>query len=138
MKYLATSINNSATISEKAGAKADYRGKAVKYDASGNVVLCSTAGEAALGIGILTNDEETAIGADVDIQVKEMGVAIAGGAVAKGDALAVNASAQLVKATAGNFVLATAMQAATAAGEIIKIQITKYATAAASSGGGGD
>lgn len=132
MKYLATSINNSATITEKAGAQADYRGKAVKYDSSGNVVLCSAAGEAAIGIGILTNDETTASGADVDIQVKEMGVAIAGGTIAKGDALAVNTSAQLVKSTAGNFVIATALEAATAAGQMIKIQITKYATAAAS------
>ena len=88
MTYLATSINDSAVITEKAGAALDdVRGKAVKYDASGNVVLCSTAGEAAIGIGIMTNDEATAQGADVDIQVKEMGLVRTGDAVSKGDEL---------------------------------------------------
>ncbi len=53
MTYLATSINDSAVITEKAGAALDdVRGKAVKYDTAGNVVLCSTAGEAAIGIGL--------------------------------------------------------------------------------------
>lgn len=127
MKYLATSINNSAVITGKAGAEADFRGKAVKFDGSGNVVLCSTAGEAAIGIGILTNDELTANGADVDIQVKEMGVAVAGNTFAKGDPLVADTSGKLIKASANaQFVIATALEAAGAADAIVKVQITKY------------
>ena len=72
MTYLATSINESPVITEKAGAAiTDPRGKGLKYS-SGNVVLCSTAGETVLGIGIMTNDETIASGADVDIQIKDI------------------------------------------------------------------
>lgn len=128
MTYLATSINDSAVITEKAGAAiADVRGKAVKYDASGNVILCATAGEAAIGIGIMTNDETTAQGTDVDIQVKEIGLVLTGGAVAKGDELTTDANGKLVKATTdGQYIIAVAMEAAAAAGAYIKAQMVKY------------
>ena len=135
MTYLATSINNSAVISEKAGAViADVRGKAVKYDTDGNVVLCSAAGEAAIGIGIMTNDETTTLGGDVDIQVKEIGLVLAGGAIAKGDELTTDANGKLVKATAGGqYVIAVAMDSAAAADVYIKAQMVKYPKAAAAS-----
>ena len=128
MTYLATSINDSAVIIEKAGAVLDdVRGKAVKYDASGNVVLCSTAGEAAIGIGIMTNDEATAQGADVDIQVKEMGLVRTGDAVSKGDELTCDTNGALVKATTGGqYIIAVALEAAGAAGAYIKAQMVKY------------
>lgn len=125
MTFLATSINNSATIVEKAGAAiSDVRGKAVKYS-SGNVVLCG-AGEAAIGVGILTNDEATASGADVDIQVKDIGMVLTGGAVAKGAELASDANGKLVTASGGDYVIAVAMEAAAAANTYIKAQMCKY------------
>lgn len=128
MTYFATSINDSAVITEKAGAVLDdVRGKAVKYDAAGNVVLCSTAGEAAIGIGIMTNDETTAQGADVDIQVKEMGLVRTGDAVSKGDELTCDANGALVKATTGGqYIIAVALEAAGTAGAYIKAQMVKY------------
>lgn len=135
MTYLATSINDSAVISEKAGAAiADVRGKAVKYDESGNVVLCA-AGEAAIGIGIMTNDETHEIGADVDVQVKEIGLVCAGAAIAKGDELTPDADGFLVKAAGGDYVIAIAMGAAAAKGEYIEAQLVKYVSAAAADSG---
>lgn len=131
MTYLATSINNSAVITEKAGsAIADVRGKAVKYDGNGDVVLAA-AGEAALGIGILTNDESTAQGADVDIQIKDIGMVLAGAPnIKKGDELASDASGKLIKATGGQYVIATALEASSAADTYIKAMITRYKTTA--------
>lgn len=130
MAYLATSINGSQTITEKAGATiADVRGKAVKYNTAGDVVLCSVAGEAAIGIGIMTNDENIAAGADVDIQIKDIGMVMTGGEVKKGDELTVDANGKLVKASAGQHICAVAMDAATAAGSYIKAQIVKFVAA---------
>ena len=127
MAYTSTGINNSATIVEKAGAAIEGGiGKAVKYDSNGDVVLASVAGEAVIGLAILTNAEIIAKGEDVDIQVKEIGKAVAGAEIAKGAELAVDANGALVTATGGQFVIGTALQAATAAGQIINVQITKY------------
>ena len=104
MVYTATNINNSATIVAQTGTTVttpvDVRGKAVKYDSSGNVVLASTVGEIVVGIAILTNDETVKAGDDVHIQVKE--------------------------ATDGDFVIATALESAGADGKYIRVQITKY------------
>ena len=132
MTYLATSINQSPVITEKAGAAIeDVRGKAVKYDSSGNVILAA-AGEAAIGVGILTNDEKTEQGADVDIQIKDMGMVKTGASdIKKGDELASDGSGKFVKATAGNNVLAIAMEDATASDVYIKALLVRYKTAAA-------
>lgn len=129
MAYLNTQINESATIVAPAGtASIDYRGKAVKFNASGQLVLAG-AGEAVIGIGIMTNDEVSVLGNDVTVQVKEIGRGISGAAITVGQELASNASGQLVPATAGQFVIATALEAAAAAGTYIKIQVTKYVKA---------
>lgn len=126
MTYLATSINESPVIAETAGATiADVRGKAVKYS-SGNVVLCSTAGEAVLGVGIMTNDENIASGGPVDVQIKDIGLVKAGGTIAKGDELAVDATACFQKATDGQNVFAIALDAA-AKDEFVRAMIVRYA-----------
>lgn len=125
--YTTTVINTSATIVAPAGAEiTGVIGKGIKFDASGNAVVASKAGEAVMGIAVLTHADTIAKGEDVTIQVKEIGKAVAGGEIAKGDELAVNANGALVKAAEGQFVVATALQAATAAGHIIDVQITKY------------
>lgn len=125
MAYTGTGINTSATIVEAAGAKADFRGKAVKYDENGKVVLAG-AGEAAIGVVIITNAEESNVGDDVDIQVKEIGLGKAGEAITKGTELAASADGSLVKATSGQFVIGVALDSAAAAGKYIKMQIVKY------------
>lgn len=127
MAYTSTGINTSATIVRPAGAEmTDAIGKAVKFDASGNVVLASTAGEAAIGIVLLTNADTIKKGEDVDVQIKEIGKAKVGAAVSAGAELAVEADGTLITATAGQYVVATALDAATKAGQIINVQITKY------------
>ena len=126
MTYLATSINESPVISEKAGAAlADVRGKAVKFDGNGNVVLAA-AGELAIGIGILTNDVNIEAGKDVDIQIKDIGLVRAGGEIAKGAELASDANGCLVAATEGQHVLAIALQAAIAADTFISARLVSY------------
>lgn len=137
MTYLATSINESPVVAMKAGAAiADVRGKAVKFDASGNVILC-VAGDAALGIGILTNDQEIAVGGDVTVQVKDMGLVLAGAATIKaGDELASDANGKLIKATDGQNVIAIALEASSAADTFIKAMLVRYGKPAATGGGG--
>lgn len=131
MIYTATQINESPTIIGKAGAgiasPTDVRGKAIKFDAQGELVLAG-AGEVAVGIAILTNDEATKAGLDVTVQVKEMGVALAGGEIKAGAELASDADGKVVEATSGQFVIGTALESATA-GKYVRIQITKYAKA---------
>ena len=125
MAYLATSINESPTIVEKAGAAiADVRGKAVKY-ADGAVVLAG-AGELAIGVGILTNDEATEQGADVDIQIKDIGHVLAGGKIAKGAELASDKDGKFVTAAEGNYVVAIALEDAVDAGVYIKARLVSY------------
>lgn len=127
MAYTSTGINTSATIVGAAGAPiTGVAGKAVKFDGTGNVVLGSVAGEAVIGIALLTNATDIKKGEDVDIQIKDIGKAVVGGTVAKGAELAVHTDGTLITATTGQFVIATALDAATKAGQIINVQITKY------------
>lgn len=124
MTYLATSINESPVIVDKAGAViADVRGKAVKFDSNGNIVLAG-AGEAAIGVGIMTNDENIAVGADVHVQIKDIGLVCAGAAIKKGAKLQANADGALITHASGEAV-AIALDAAAAAGVYIKAIILK-------------
>ena len=124
MTYLATSINESPVIVEKAGATiADVRGKAVKFDTNGNIVLAG-AGEAAIGVGIMTNDENIAAGKDVYVQIKDIGLVRAGATIKKGATLQADASGALITKASGEAV-AIALDAAAAAGVYIKAIILK-------------
>ena len=123
MTYLATSINESPVITDKAGAKlVDVRGRALKFDGNGAVVLAGE-GEAAIGIGIMTNDENIEAGHDVDIQIKDIGLVYAGGEIAKGANLAADASGNLVTAAETKAVVAIALEAAATAGVFIKAKL---------------
>lgn len=128
MAYMATQINDSATIVDKATAEiADVRGKAVKYDENGGIVLCSKAGETAIGIAIITAgdpDGKVLANGDVDIQIKEMGLAKAGATITKGAELTTDANGCVVPATAGQFIIGTALEAGNE-GKYVKLQINK-------------
>lgn len=134
INYIGTQINQSPTIVEKAGAAIeDARGKIVKYDAGGNIVL-ATKGDVAVGITIMedgandiTGEEsgKVAEGEDVTVQIKDIGLVKAGGAITKGAELASDANGCAVVATAGNFVIGTAKTAASS-GEYCHIIINKY------------
>lgn len=106
-------------ITEVANAAiADVRGRAVKFS-SGKIVLCG-AGDAALGVGIMTNDETIAAGADVDIQIHSIGLVYAGAAITKGANLSADANGALVPTTSDAAVVAVALEAASAAGVFIQ------------------
>lgn len=115
--YIGTSASTSPTFAAVAGAKIEGgAGKAVKFDSSGNIILCSTAGEAALGILLLQSADTINQGDSVTVQIHGRGKAIAGGTIAAGDMLTVTASGTLTKAAAGNSVVGQALSAATADG----------------------
>ncbi len=81
MTYLATSINDSPTIIDKAGTEiTDVRGKGMKF-VDGALALCDTAGEVTIGVGIMTNDETIEKGGDVTVQIKDIGLVKVGAAV---------------------------------------------------------
>ena len=114
--YMTNAVNTSPIISQKAGeACQDIRGLAVKFDDNGKVVPAKVAGEAVLGIAIITaGDTEGGVKADenVDIQIFGTGLAKAGAAIKAGDNLAADATGKLVPATDGQFVIGTALKAA--------------------------
>ena len=125
--YMTSQINESPTITEKAGAKisSDARGLFMKYDENGNVVPASTLGEKVIGVAIITNSEEIALGQDVDIQVKEIGLARAGAAIKKGDEVTAGADGKAAVAETGHFVVGTALEAAEA-GQFFYMQVSKF------------
>lgn len=124
MTYLATSINESPVITDKAGAAiADVRGRAVAFDENGKFVLAG-AGKAAIGVGIMTNDVGIEAGADVDVQIKDIGLVYAGAAITKGAKLEVGTDGALIPVADGEPV-AIALDAAADAGIYIKAIILK-------------
>ncbi len=125
MSYIGDSINASPTIAERAGAAIPGgAGLAVKYDANGCIVPCATAGEPALGV-IIMQQGDVAVGDSVTVQIKDVATCVSGGAVSKGALVAVNASAQAVAAEAGDFTIGMALSGASAAGQMLQVQICK-------------
>lgn len=125
MEYNGLSINDSATIAMEAAAELkDSRCLAVKFDEDGKGVLC---GKGENAIGILLADIDSTIEADgqMDVQVKDMGRWTAGAEIKPGDELACDADGKAAVAASGDFIVGVALTKAAAAGEIIKVQITK-------------
>ena len=89
-----TQINQSPTISEKAGADvADIRNLILKYDTDGNVVVAADGTAPLLGVSIIEggyNDisgieaGKVKKGEDVDILIKDIGFVIASAEIKKG------------------------------------------------------
>lgn len=133
--YNGVQINPSATIVEKAGAEiADVRNRIVKYDENGNVVLAAAGTDMPMGIAIIEagyNDisgvqsGKVAIGEDVDVLVKDMGVVLAGAAIKKGQEVAAGANGLAAVAASGNYVLGIALDTVEA-NNFLPIQIAKY------------
>lgn len=133
--YHGVQINQSATIVEKAGAAIDdVRNLIMKYDDNGAVVLATAGTDIPVGIALIEagyNDisgataGKVAIGEDVDILVKDMGVVLAGADLKKGQEVAAGADGKAVAAVAGNHVLGFALDNVSA-GEYLTVQIAKY------------
>lgn len=129
--FIGTSISTSPTIAGVAGAAIEKgAGKAVKFDATGGIVLCNAAGEAAIGFLILQTNDAVAKGDSVTVQVCARGQVYAGAAVKAGDLLSVDANAKVVPATAGTtaavgtYVIGQALEAGVADG-LVHIDVFK-------------
>ena len=123
MSYHGTGINDSPTIVAKAAANIDS-GAFLAAKLTEDGVAVSGAGEAAIGL-LIPETESPNAGEDVTVQIKDIGLAKTGAAVNAGDLLASDASGKLIKATSGKFILAAALETATAADQIISVQICK-------------
>ena len=124
MSYLNHAINPSPTICGEAAATiAAPALLAVKFDANGKFVLPSS-GDPCIGIA-LANSEEVKAGDQLHVQIKDIGFWKTGAAVAAGAELAANAAGKAITATSGAFIMAIALEAASAADAIIKVQIVK-------------
>ena len=120
--YEYTTINTSPTIVVEAGGElGDIRGKVVKFT-DGKVQLPS-AGEVPVGIVLLSEEETVKTGDEVTVQVKDIGKWKAGAAVAIGDLLATDAEGLCQKVTAGQYIFARALSAATAKNDLVTVQI---------------
>lgn len=133
--YNGVQINPSHTIVEEAGAViADVRNRIMKYDGNGKVVLATAGTDIPVGIAIIEagyNDisgvesGKVAVGEDVDILIKDIGVVLAGATIKKGQEVAAGADGLAAAAAAGNYVLGIALDNAEA-GEFLTVQISKY------------
>jgi hypothetical protein len=124
MAYIGTSINDSPTIIGPAGA-AIPEGSflAATFNAAGEFVVANAT---AVCIGLFPAETNTkGAGEDVTVQIKDIGLWKAGAAVAAGDLLTSNADGKAVTATGGKYVLAQALEAASAADQVIPVQIIK-------------
>lgn len=130
-----TQINQSVTISERAGADiADCRNRIMAYDASGNVVLATSGTVIPVGIAIIEagiNDisgvesGKVLTGNSVDIQIKDIGYVIASTEISKGQEITATDGGKAKAASAGDYVIGIALDAAAAEG-YCRVQITKY------------
>lgn len=100
------------------------RGKAVKYDKeNGGVVLCETADETFLGLVIYEGTDPLKAGNDVTVQIKDIGIGIAGGEITIGDYVSATTDGKLVKCESG-FAAGQAMSNAVE-NQTFYVQITK-------------
>lgn len=127
--YEYTGINESATISLlAASALSEVNGKAVVLGANG--VALPAAGDDILGIVLLTEDENIAAGGRVNVQIKDIGPWKAAAAFDQGALLATDATGCCKAATSGQHIVARALEAATAAGDLVKVQLLHAGTVA--------
>lgn len=135
--YIGTAINDSPVVAGVAGSAMEKGAmRAVKFGADGGLVPAD-AGSAALGLLAVDTEEAVAKGGGLSVQVKDIGYWATGAAFQAGALLACDAEGRAVPATAGAFILAQAMDEATAAGQAARVQIIKagYAPAAPAQGG---
>ncbi len=135
-----TMINQSVTIAEKAGADiADVRNLILKYDEDGNVVIAANGTAPLLGLSIIEGGYNDISGAesgkvkkgdDLEIQIKDIGYAIASAEIKKGQEVTATTGGKAAVAKAGEYVIGVALNSVSAGG-YCKVQITKYQKAKA-------
>lgn len=123
MSTIGTATNSSPYLAAPAAAAIE-NGKNHFVTLGENGVSLATAG-AAVGILLPDTEDKVAAGEYVTVQIKDRALIQTGGAITAGDPVASDATGCAVKAEAEKFVVGYAMESATAAGQIIHIQITK-------------
>lgn len=122
--YFGSSINESPTIVLPAGEKLEgARGIALAI--KDGAVVKPAAGAHVIGLALIETDETVEKGADVDIQVKDIGKWVAGEEITVGMELAADADGKAVAAQDGNFIVGVALSSAEKAGTWIRAQIIK-------------
>lgn len=121
MSYFGTAINESPVIAIQAGEEiAAPAFLAVTADGK-----LAKAGVNALGIVTPDCDDKVVVGDDLTVQIKDIGLWLAGAEVAVGDELTPDENGKAKKATDGNFITAIALSAATKADQRVTVQICK-------------
>lgn len=133
--YNGVQINQSVTIVAEAGAEiADVRNRIMKFDENGKAVLATAGTDIPVGIALneagindITGQQSGKVetGDDVDIQIKDIGVVLAGATIKKGQEVAAGANGLAAVAAAGNYVLGYALDNAEA-NQYLHVQIAKY------------
>lgn len=122
--YFGSSINDSPTIVLPAGDKLE-NARAIALTVKDGAVIKPEAGAHVIGISLIETDETVEKGADVDIQIKDIGKWAAGEEVTVGTELAADAEGRAVPAKAGDFIVGVALSNASEAGTWVKVQIIK-------------
>lgn len=127
-----STINDSSTIPAVAAeAIEDARGKAVKFDENGKIKVCDAANEAVAGLVIYQGLKPVKEGEEVSVQIKDIGLAVAGGEIKVGDYVGTDAQGRLTKATSG-FIVGMAVSPASKEDVLFRVQITKSGTVSGS------
>ena len=129
MNYDGTIINDSPTFTAEAGGV--IAGPFVAVSFADGKLVAATDKTVPFGITVAETEETTSAGDDIVVQIAERSMWKAGATFAAGDLLAADANGLAAKATAGQFVLGVALEAAAAAGDSVKVQITKSGYASA-------
>lgn len=126
MAFIGTVINQSPTIVGKLASaiSGDASFLAVAYDSNGKIVVAG-ASDVPVGFIIPGHTENLAADEEVTIQIKDIGLAKAGAAIALGAEIATAANGKVVTATAGKFIIGFALKAAANDNDVISIQISK-------------
>ena len=128
-------INQSATISEQAGAAIeDCRNRFMAYDGDGNIVLAGSGTKPIVGIALIESGMNDISGKDsgsvkkgddVDIQIRGIGYVLADGDIEKGAEVTSGAGGVAAAAAEGDYVAGIALSAARK-DEYCRVQIAKY------------
>ena len=97
MAYIGTTINQSPTIAGKLAAAitGDASFLAVKFDSSGAIAVAG-ASDVPVGFIIPGHAPDLKAGDEVTIQIKDIGLALAGAAITAGSALAADANGKVI------------------------------------------
>ncbi len=115
-------IVSTATVNLLAKAELkEPKGIALALSESGAAL--PTAGADVAGIAVISNPDTVAAGGRVDVQIKDVGLWRAGEEFEAGALLATDATGKAVKAKTGNYIVARALEAASAADDLVKVQM---------------